>query len=505
MRVPHTNTVSAPINGVSLNLYPKPLPSPNFSLRAPINWLNNEVSSGRNMGFEHKVGIAINSYGDLWYVYSSSDGVSNNDTLHIFCSSDGGNTWLYVGNLASTNPSKGIFEPYLNINPTDNYLYVIFTFGRKSSLGNYLDDTVAVLRFQTNTGCTTVSGTSGVFRVNSSWTYHTAVVASEPTTTYVFAMLSDPTGYIDFYVSSDRGSSWTYRRSWTSGPSFTRFFAASSKTGANRGTVFSFIEINDATDPLTGADNKYYVLYAEWGSAPDTFNLWWFGPTSGYDSLTGPISNAFYCRGTCSTSRDSVYLMAFSRKTSGPNSYMVLMNKGIDTTIWSIVIFDSINLRPYRSPSVAFASFEGRTVLSVVYDSMNTGYGVLRVWVSEPNNTINWTNWLGASLDAWDSKELMVNMGNMLEPYALNSVIRYPAPGDFRVHIAWRKVQGAVGGGDAWHATPNVPFTDVEERAPKFSKTEAVFYDVLGRKVERPRKGILFKVSGGRIEKVIYR
>jgi hypothetical protein len=148
--------------------------------------LNNEVSAGRNSGFEHKVGIAINSYGDLWYVYSSSDGVSNNDTLHIFCSSDGGNTWLYVGNLASANPAKGIFEPYININPTDNYLYVIFTFGRKSSLGNYLDDTVAVLRFQTNTGCTTVSGTSGIFQVSYlDWTYHTAVIASEPTTSYV--------------------------------------------------------------------------------------------------------------------------------------------------------------------------------------------------------------------------------------------------------------------------------------------------------------------------------
>jgi len=48
------------------------------------------------------------------------------------------------------------------------------------------------------------------------------------------------------------------------------------------------------------------------------------------------------------------------------------------------------------------------------------GYGVLRVWVSEPNNTINWTNWLGASLDA-------------LEPYALGSTIRYPAPGK-RMH-----------------------------------------------------------------------
>ncbi|MCC6011882.1 hypothetical protein LM594_02735 [Candidatus Caldipriscus sp.] len=186
-------------------------------------------------------------------------------------------TRLYVGNLASANPEKGIFEPYININPTDNYL----------------DDTVAVLRFQTNTGCTTVSGT---------------VIASEPTTSYVFAMLSDPTGWIDFYVSSNRGSSWTYRRSWQSGPSFTRFFSVSSKVGATRGTMFSFVEINDATDLITGADNKYYILYAEWGSSPDTFRLWWFGSTSGYDSLTGPISNAFYCRGDCSSSRDRSWL-----------------------------------------------------------------------------------------------------------------------------------------------------------------------------------------------------
>jgi hypothetical protein len=94
-------------------------------------------------------------------------------------------------------------------------------------------------------------------------------------TSYVFAMLSDPTGWIDFYVSSNRGSSWTYRRSWQSGPSFTRFFSASSKVGATRGTMFSFVEINDATDLITGADNKYYILYAEWGSSPDTFRLWW--------------------------------------------------------------------------------------------------------------------------------------------------------------------------------------------------------------------------------------
>ena len=505
-RVPHAKEISASLRDVSLNLYPKPLPQSNFSFMAPVNWLNNEVSAGRNNGFEHKVGIAINSYGDLWYVYSSSNGVSNNDTLHIFCSSDGGNTWLYVGNLASANPAKGIFEPYININPTDNYLYVIFTFGRKSSLGNYLDDTVAVLRFQTNTGCTTVSGTSGIFQVSySNWTYHTAVIASEPTTSYVFAMLSDPTGWIDFYVSSNRGSSWTYRRSWQSGPSFTRFFSASSKVGATRGTMFSFVEINDATDPLTGADNKYYILYAEWGSSPDTFRLWWFGPTSGYDSLTGPISNAFYCRGACSSSRDSVYLMAFSRKTAGPNSYVVIMNKGIDTTIWSSVIFDSINLRAYRSPSVAFAPLEGRTIISGVYDSLNMGYGVLRVWVSEPNNTINWTNWLGASLDAWDSRDLRVNMGNILEPYALSSTIRYPAPGDFRVHIAWRKVQGATGGGDAWHATPNIAFTEVKERSSTSFQTGAVVYDVLGRRVEKPNKGVFFKVSGGKVEKVILR
>ncbi len=44
-------------------------------------------------------------------------------------------------------------------------------------------------------------------------------------------MLSDPTGWIDFYVSS--------------------------KVGATRGTMFSFVEINDATDLITGADNKY--------------------------------------------------------------------------------------------------------------------------------------------------------------------------------------------------------------------------------------------------------
>ncbi len=490
-----------------MNLYPKPLIHPNFSFGAPINWLNNEVSLGRNSGFEHKVAIAINSYGDLWYVYSSSDGISNKDTLHIFCSSDGGNTWLYVGNLSSTNPSKGIFEPYLNINPTDNYLYVIFTFGRKSSLGNYLNDTVAVLRFQTNMGCTTVLGTSGVFQVSySNWTYHTAVIASEPTTSYVFAMLSDPTGWIDFYESSNRGTSWTYSWSFQSGSSFTRFFSASSKLGANRGTMFAFFDINDASDLITGADNKYYLLYAEWGSPPDTFMLWWFGSTSGYDSLSGPISGTFYCRGTCSTSRDSVYLLAFSRKTAGPNSYVVLMNKGIDSTIWALVVFDSLRLRPYRSPSVAFAPYEGRTVLSVVYDSMNTGYGVLRVWVSEPNNTLSWTNWLGASLDAWDSKDLSVNMGNILEPYALSSVIRYPSPGDFRVHIAWRKVLGATGGGDAWHATPNVAFTEVKENTAELPNDRVILYDVLGRKVNKPIKGtIIFRVSGGKVEKVIYR
>lgn len=84
----------------------------------------------------------------------------------------------------------------------------------------------------------------------------------------------------------------------------------------------------------------------------------------GYDSLIGPISNAFYCRGAC---------------TSGPNSYVVIMNKGIDTTIWSLVVFDSINLRPYRSPSVAFAPLEGRTIISGVYDSLNTGYGTLNL------------------------------------------------------------------------------------------------------------------------------
>jgi len=100
-------------------------------------------------------------------------------------------------------------------------------------------------------------------------------------------------------------------------------------------------------------------------------------------------------------------------------------------------------------------------------------------------------NWLGASLDAWDSRDLRVNMGNIPEPYALSSTIRYPAPGDFRVHIAWRKVQGATGGGDAWHATPNVVFTEV-----KAFQTGAVFYDVLGRRVKKPNKGIFFKVSG---------
>ena len=39
--------------------------------------------------------------------------------------------------------------------------------------------------------------------------------------------------------------------------------------------MFSFVEINDATDLIPGADNKYYILYAEWGSSPDTFRLWW--------------------------------------------------------------------------------------------------------------------------------------------------------------------------------------------------------------------------------------
>ncbi|MEO0139835.1 MAG: hypothetical protein ABIL48_08280, partial [candidate division WOR-3 bacterium] len=88
-RVPTNISVNNPINSLKLNIYPKPIPKSDFYFRAPINWLNNHVSSGRNSGFEHKVGIGINSFNDLWYVYSSSDGVSNNDTLHIFCSSDG--------------------------------------------------------------------------------------------------------------------------------------------------------------------------------------------------------------------------------------------------------------------------------------------------------------------------------------------------------------------------------------------------------------------------------
>ncbi|MEO0164003.1 MAG: hypothetical protein ABIL67_04500 [candidate division WOR-3 bacterium] len=505
-RVPTNISINNPLNSLKLNIYPRPIPKADFNFRAPVNWFNNEVSSGHNSGFEHKVGIGINSFNDLWYVYSSSDGVSNNDTLHIFCSSDGGNTWLYVGNLSSPIPTKGIFEPFLNINPTDNYLYVIFTFARKSSYGNYSADTVVVMRFQTSSGCSTVSGTQGVFQVStSSWVYETAVIASEPTTGYVFAMLLDPTGYIDFYKSSDRGSTWTYARSWTSGPSRTRFFWASSKVGANRGTFFSFIEINDATDPLTGADNKYYVMYAEWGSSPDTFRLWWFGPTSGYDSLEGPISNTFYCRRTCSTPFDSVFLMTFSRKTAGPNAYAVLMNKGIDTTIWTTVIFDSLNNRPYRSPSVAYAPNEGRVILSVLYDSLNTRFGVLRVWVSYPDSTLYWTNWLGSSLDAWDTKDLKVDMGNMLEPYALSSVVRYATPGDFRVHIAWRKVNGSTGGGDAWHATPTIAFTSVEEFKKTLTLKGAVFYDVLGRRINKPTKGVFFKAVGGRVEKVILR
>jgi len=96
-------------------------------------------------------------------------------------------------------------------------------------------------------------------------------------------------------------------------------------------------------------------------------------------------------------------------------------------------------------------------------------------------------------------------MGNILEPYALSSTIRYPASGDFRVHIAWRKVQGATGGGDVWHATPNVAFTEVKERSSASFQTGAVFYDVLGRRVEKPNKGVFFKVSGGKVEKVILR
>ena len=57
--------------------------------------------------------------------------------------------------------------------------------------------------------------------------------------------------------------------------------------------------------------------------------------------------------------------MAFSRKTAEPNSYVVIMNKGIDTS--------------YRSPSVAFAPLEGRIIISGVYDSLNTGYGTLNL------------------------------------------------------------------------------------------------------------------------------
>jgi len=42
-------------------------------------------------------------------------------------------------------------------------------------------------------------------------------------------------------------------------------------------------------------------------------------------------------------------------------------------------VFDSINLRAYRSPSVAFAPLEGRTIISGVYDSLNAGYGTLNL------------------------------------------------------------------------------------------------------------------------------
>ncbi len=96
-------------------------------------------------------------------------------------------------------------------------------------------------------------------------------------------------------------------------------------------------------------------------------------------------------------------------------------------------------------------------------------------------------------------------MGNMLEPYALSSVVRYATPGDFRVHIAWRKVNGSTGGGDAWHATPTIAFTSVEEFKKTLTLKGAVFYDVLGRRINKPTKGVFFKAVGGRVEKVILR
>lgn len=462
-----------------------------FSLTVS-GWTSTFVGSDHDAGYDHKPSLATDPYGNLWYVYSSSSGlIDRKDSIHIFCSPDGGLTWNYEGALYTLDSTWGIYEPSVSINPTNGRAYVGFTLGQKGGVADeYSPGTFVVLSYNTGSGCSLTSDTF-VAVTPSGFAAKTGVVASDGGNNgYAYAVVMDTSGELGFFSSSDYGASWTYVAYWNSGTSFTYNVDGTAKYGASSGAYFAWVEIDDGSDPLPGSPGYRYVMYADWGPPGDTssLDLWWFGASSGYGNAVGRVSVAYL---------HPTYAMAFTRKPLTSGSYMVLMNKGIDTTIWMITLFDSTSMVRYESPDVAL--LPGRVLLAVAHDSLGSGTYRLEVLLSDSSTTLSWMTWPGSSLDATPYE---ITLSSGLASYVANAVMLGGEP-----KIAYRKGVGATGGGDAWFVVPTVATSTSERGNLEATEDRGVLYDVLGRRRGWTdlKPGVYFVRTAKGVRKVLIR
>ena len=456
-----------------------------FSLTVS-GWTSTFVGSDHDAGYDHKPSLATDPYGNLWYVYSSSSGlIDRKDSIHIFCSPDGGLTWNYEGALYTLDSTWGIYEPSVSINPTNGRAYVGFTLGQKGGVADeYSPGTFVVLSYNTGSGCSLTSDTF-VAVTPSGFAAKTGVVASDGGNNgYAYAVVMDTSGELGFFSSSDYGASWTYVAYWNSGTSFTYNVDGTAKYGASSGAYFAWVEIDDGSDPLPGSPGYRYVMYADWGPPGDTssLDLWWFGDTTGFDEDANLISVAYL---------PPVYALAVSRCPSLP----LLMNRGIDDTVWTSGSVGSVIFPRHCAVDVAVLSdlLGPRLLMASLYDTYHPRVSLL---VSASSSTGSWSSWPGASRDVTDTNVVSFST-NTLSRYVVSVVVQDGEP-----KIAYRRTASANGGGDAWFARLS---TTTKASEGLSSESTPTLYDVLGRRRDwgNLKRGIYFLKSGGKVRKVV--
>ncbi|MEO0275409.1 MAG: gliding motility-associated C-terminal domain-containing protein [candidate division WOR-3 bacterium] len=397
-----------------------------------FGWFSNEVynsaTPGTDDGYDHWPSITTDGYGYLWAAYSASQGLgSNKDTVYIFYSPDKGNTWYLRLKWYSTDTLYGVFCPTISANKGDNYIYLDAALGEKANY-SFLAGLHFSLRFQHTGG----GNVSDIYTtpISSYDHYVNGAIAADgtPNSPYVYLVVIDwsfdPDAAVDFYRSSDRGTTWELVHSESFYDAITSAIDATPKY-SSQGAFFAYWRYD-------GTNSRIWVAEAD----PASFSGWNEIDVGG-NVVRWPVRVAW---------NGTKRIVIWEEHTANNNSDIYYRyNTG---TGWSQrMIFDNTT-RNFVSPDIAISS-DGTAFLGIVRDENGDYWGHPAVFAS--TDYINWTTYKCNSDTTYDYDVIQEYNGHgEYLGTVLCNITTIEENEKIFPSLIWRRVQNTQGGGDPW-------------------------------------------------------